>query len=180
MEHNLIVFGAGGHADSCQQVISEFGPITTIFLKQGDTCHIQGDYFIAIGDNRIRKEIAEANTNLLYRSFLSKWAFGFPKEMGKGTIIMPGAIIREGVCVGDFSIINSGAIIEHGVEIGSYVHVAPGAIVLGDCRICDGTFIGANATIRQGITVGSWQFVKAGSVVKENLIDQDMRSGDQD
>lgn len=169
----LIVYGAGGHAQSCKQVFDEFG-VKPIFLKRGQTCHEAGRYFIAIGDNHVRYEVYNANPLCRYHTFLSRHAIGFPKELGKGSIIMPGAIIREGVTIGDFAIINSGAIVEHGCRIAAFAHLAPGAILLGDCQVGNGAFIGSNATVREGCKIGSWQFVKAGTVVKEDLPDQDM------
>ena len=174
MAEPIIVYGDGGHAQSCKGVFDEFGSGPIIFLKRGQTCHEEGRYFIAIGDNHIRQEVYQANPRCRYHTFLSRHAIGFPKKLGKGSIIMPGAIIREGVEIGDFAIINSGAIIEHGCNIGSFVHIAPGAVILGDCKVGRGAFVGANATIRQGIKVGAWQFVKAGTVVKEDLLDQNM------
>ena len=36
--------------------------------------------------------------------------------------------------IGNFNIVNSGAIIEHGVAINDHVHIAPGAIILGGCN----------------------------------------------
>lgn len=170
----LIVYGDGGHAQSCRGVFDEFGSGPMIFLKRGQTCHEEGRYFIAVGDNRIRHEIYQANPHCRYHTFLSRHAIGFPKKLGKGSIVMPGAIIREGVEIGEFVIINSGAIVEHGCAVGSFAHIAPGAILLGDCKVGTGAFVGANATVRQGIKVGAWQFVKAGTVVKEDLLDQNM------
>lgn len=177
---NLIVFGAGGHAESCREVFNEFGPLCIVYLKRDQICKEQGNYFIAIGDNHIRYEVYQANRDKKYQAFLSRHAFGFPKELGQGSIIMPGAIIREGVSLGDFVIVNSGAVVEHGCQVESFAHAAPGAVLLGNVHIGYGAFVGANATIREGIKIGRWQFVKAGSLVKEDLPDQDMRSRYQD
>ncbi len=171
---NLIVFGAGGHAESCKEVINEFGPLCILCLTRNQTSRERGKYFIAIGDNRIRRQVYEENRDKEYMSFLSRHAFGFPKELGKGSVIMPGAIIREGVTIGDFAIINSGAVVEHGVCVGSFAHLAPGCILLGNVGVGEGAFVGANSTVREGVHIGAWQFVKAGSLVKEDLPDQNI------
>jgi len=169
---NLVVFGAGGHAESCKEVFNEFGPMCIVYLKEGVLYRgTPAKFFIAIGDNRIRRRVYEENRSEVYMSFLSRHAFGFPKSMGKGCVIMPGAIIREGVILGDFVVVNSGAVVEHGCRVASFAHLAPGAILLGDCQVGNGAFVGANATVREGCKVGAWQFIKAGTVVKEDLPD---------
>lgn len=166
---NMIVFGAGGHADSCKQVMDEFGPWNYVFLKRDELTDLDGWYFIAIGDNRKRHDIYYERPLRRWHSFLSKRAIGFPIKLGIGSIIMPGAIIRPGVEIGDFTIINSGAILDHGVKVGDFCHIAPGAVVCGDGRIGDGTFLGANSTYTQGIKIGPWKFIKANSLVKEDM-----------
>lgn len=82
----------------------------------------------------------------------------------QGVHILAGALIQANVTLGDFCIINTGAIIEHNCTIGKGTHLAPGAIVLGDCKIGDFCFIGANATVIQGSVVPDRTFIKAGSV----------------
>lgn len=176
---NLIIFGTGGHADSCKEVFDEFKDLTPwsyIFLKRGETTLKTGQYFIAVGDNKKRYDIYLENQDKTFHSFLSTRALGFPVKLGIGSIIMPGVIIRTGVEIGEFTIINSGAILEHGVKVGNFCHVAPGVVALGDGRIADGAFVGANSTLCPSTRVGTWQFVKANSLVKEDLIDQDIRS----
>jgi acetyltransferase-like isoleucine patch superfamily enzyme len=180
MADNLIIFGAGGHADSCKEVFEEFGPWNYIFLKRDEFTYREGHCFIAVGENKKRYDIWLENQGYTYHSFLSSKAMGFPVKFGKGSIVMPGAIIRTGVEIGDFTIINSGAILEHGVKVGSFCHLAPGVVALGDGRIADGAFIGSNSTLCPGTRVGTWQFVKANSLVKESLSDQDIRSRHQD
>jgi acetyltransferase-like isoleucine patch superfamily enzyme len=81
-----------------------------------------------------------------------------------GVHIMANAAIMNNVRLGDFCIINTGAIIEHDSVIGKGVHIAPGAIVLGSCTVGDFSFIGAGAIIIQGCNVPPRTFVKAGSI----------------
>ena len=82
---------------------------------------------------------------------------------GKGCHVMANAVFM-GERLRDFSIINTGAIVEHGTEIGYGCHIAPGAIVLGDCKVGDFCMIGAGAIIIQGSTVPDRTFVKAGAI----------------
>jgi UDP-3-O-[3-hydroxymyristoyl] glucosamine N-acyltransferase len=82
----------------------------------------------------------------------------------KGVQVLANAAIMNNVTLGDFCIINTGAIIEHDSVIGTGVHVAPGAIVLGNCKIGEYSFIAAGAIVIQGCTVPPRTFVKAHSI----------------
>lgn len=85
-----------------------------------------------------------------------------------GVQIMPRAIVNS--CkIGENSIINSGAIVEHDVSIGSDCHIAPGATICGGVSIGSNVHIGAGATIIQGLNVGDGALVGAGSVVTKDI-----------
>lgn len=109
--------------------------------------------------------------------------------------IEPGAILRQGVTVGDNAVILMGAILNIGASVGSRTMVDMGAVLGGrakvgkDCHIgagavlagviepvCnqpvtvgDGVLIGANAVILEGVTVGDGAVVAAGAVVTEDV-----------
>ena len=109
--------------------------------------------------------------------------------------IEPGAIIRQGVTVGENAVILMGAILNIGASVGSRTMVDMGAVLGGkarvgmDCHIgagailagviepaCtkpvtvgDGVLIGANAVILEGVTVGDGAVVAAGAVVTEDV-----------
>ncbi|GGE35203.1 hexapeptide transferase [Agaricicola taiwanensis] len=77
-----------------------------------------------------------------------------------GAHIMPGAIINAEAHIGRFTIINSGAIVEHDSVIEAGAHIAPGAIVLG------GGYVGAYAMIGAGAVVLPQQAVRAHGFVR--------------
>jgi len=109
--------------------------------------------------------------------------------------IEPGAIIREGVSIGDNAVIMMGAIINIGAEIGSGTmidmnavlgaraivgkncHIGAGAVLAGVLEppsakpvvVEDEVLIGANAVILEGVTIGKGSVVAAGSVVTKDV-----------
>ena len=84
----------------------------------------------------------------------------------KGVQIMDRAVINPGASIGENTLINTGAIVEHDCRVGRHCHIAPGAILCGEVTIGDGTHIGAGAVILQGCTVGPGCVVPAGETVR--------------
>ncbi len=73
--------------------------------------------------------------------------------------------------MGNFSIINTGVILEHDSLVGDFTHLAPRVVTGGNVRIGSRTFIGLNATIRDNITIGNNCVIGAGSVVLKDVTD---------
>jgi UDP-perosamine 4-acetyltransferase len=87
----------------------------------------------------------------------------------QGVQVMAGAVVQPDCCVGENSIINTHASIDHDCAIGAHVHIAPGATLCGGIRVLDGAFIAAGATVIQGVTVGFGAVVGAGSILTRDL-----------
>lgn len=109
--------------------------------------------------------------------------------------IEPGAIIREGVSIGNYAIIMMGAIINIGAQIGDYsmidmgsilggraivgkrCHIGAGAVLAGVIEppsadpviVEDDVLIGANAVVIEGVRIGKGAVVAAGSVVIKDV-----------
>jgi len=90
-------------------------------------------------------------------------------SLGRGTVVLAGAIINANAVIGPGCIINSGATIEHDCVIGSAVHVSPGAVLCGGVNIEAECWIGAGSTIIQGVHVRTRTIVGAGAVILRNL-----------
>ncbi len=109
--------------------------------------------------------------------------FKFPNIIDNSAIVSDSAKLQEGVfvgkrvvintdaCIGNTSIINTGAIVEHECVVGDFSHVSIGAVLAGTVRLGENTFIGANATIIQGKTIGMNSVVGAGALVNRDLPD---------
>lgn len=89
----------------------------------------------------------------------------------KGTTIMPGAIVSNGVSIGRGCLVYFNALITHDVSIGDFTIISPGVKVLGRVNIGSRCEIGANATILPDVTIGSDVIVGAGAVVTKDVPD---------
>lgn len=93
-------------------------------------------------------------------------------EVGAGIQVMPKSVVHTFARVGDFTILNTGSIVEHDCQIGNGVHVMPGVTLAGSVRVDDFASIGSNATLLPGIRVGSGAVVGAGAVVTRDVADR--------
>lgn len=135
---------------------------------------LDNKFILGIGDNYIRNKIGKLILskgkeilNVIHPSAsITKMLL-----IGVGNVICRNVSINPLVKIGDFCIINTGAIIEHGCIIDNAVHVAPGAVLCGNVQIGENTFIGANSVIKQGIKIGKNVIVGAGSVIITDVDD---------
>lgn len=86
-----------------------------------------------------------------------------------GVQVMAGVIIQPDSTIGENSIVNTNASIDHDCIIGRHVHIAPGATLCGGVSIGDGAFIGAGSTVIQNMAIGKDAIVGAGAVVIQDL-----------
>lgn len=86
-----------------------------------------------------------------------------------GVQVMAGAVIQPSCEIGENSIINTRASVDHDCFVGRNVHVAPGATLCGAVTIEDGAFIGAGATVIQGLRIGAGAVVGAGVTLVRDL-----------
>jgi len=135
----------------------------------------QHGFFIAVGDNRLRKKIYE---NLLQKNILPANAIhpssvidGSAHLAANGVMIAAHVSINPLAVVGTGAICNTSCIIEHECVVGEFAHIGPGAVLCGNVKIGAGSFVGANAVIKQGITVGENVMIGAGAVVVKDVPD---------
>lgn len=88
-----------------------------------------------------------------------------------GVQVMAGVTIQTNTFIGENTIINTGAIIDHDCFVGKHTHICPGVVIAGGVTIGDNSFIGPGATIIKGVTIGSNSVVAAGAVVTNNVPD---------
>ena len=152
---NLIIIGTGGHAGvviDALQMGSTKEHITT--LEEGDAIknsHPNQNAFIAIGDNAARERISGHPFNFINvrHPLACIW-----KVSCIGTYFGANSVIGNNSKVGNFCIINTGAILEHDSVVGDFTHLAPGVVTGGRVRIGSRTTIGLGAIIRDGVTIG--------------------------
>ncbi|ENM3927663.1 acetyltransferase [Vibrio cholerae] len=87
-----------------------------------------------------------------------------------GAQILSGARVQTGAVIGEHTIVNSGALVEHDCQIGAYNHIAPRATLCGTVCTREAVYIGANATVIQGLVLESQSVVGAGAIVNRSLM----------
>ena len=89
--------------------------------------------------------------------------------LGEGVQVLMGCCVSEHARIGDFTILNTGAIVDHDCELGAGVHVMPGATVAGEVQIEDFATIGSGATVLPRLRIGTGAMVGAGAVVTRDV-----------
>lgn len=139
------------------------------------------DYFIATGDNMLRKK----NFDLINKStnknpincIHSSAIISESSKLGFGNLICPGAIVHTNAVIGNNTIINTGSIIEHDCKVGDYAQVSPNTTLCGYVEIGEGVFVGAGSTIIPKVKIGKNCIIAAGSSVIDNTEEYKMYAG---
>lgn len=133
------------------------------------------DYFVAIGDNKIRKQVSLYLFDLVKFHpvlIIAPTAYvSSDSKINPGCLVNTAAIIHPGTQVGFGTILNTACSIDHDCLIEDFVHIGPGAVLCGNVSVGEGTFIGAGTTIIPGIRIGKWATIGAGSVVIRDVPD---------
>lgn len=130
------------------------------------------DYFVATGDNLMRKEISESLIKITDKNptnIISESSIVYTKKIGFGNLITLGTVINIDTNIGNGTIINSNSTIEHGSIIQNYSQIAPGVTVGGRVSIGENTFVGLNSTVLPDISICKNVLIGAHSLVRENI-----------
>ncbi|MBC2034891.1 NeuD/PglB/VioB family sugar acetyltransferase [Listeria booriae] len=192
---SLIIIGDGGHSKMVQNIVRESGTyqLTEVWddkyrepvardgvvyssldgqlqgLTQMDA---DATFFVAIGDNDIRKKIARtlALAGKKFAVIIHPTAFvEATVEIGEGSLVMAGSIVQANTVLGKHVIVNSGATVEHDISVGNFVHFAPGSVVTGGCTVADNVLVGAGSVVVPNISIGANVVVGAGSTLTRNI-----------
>lgn len=186
MRNRLIIIGAGG----CGKVIADialnngYQDIAYIddnavncmgFPVIGKCCDMERfndgktDFVISIGNNKIRKKIAEEH-NVNWCTLVHPSAHvGINVKLGQGTVVMAGAVISPCADIGRHCIINTCALVEHDNIIEDFVHISPNAALGGTVKVGMSTHIGIGATVKNNINICDGCVIGAGAVVVKNI-----------
>lgn len=129
-------------------------------------------YIIAIGNNGIRKKIAQNYKKINYITLVHPRAIVAENvSLEVGTVVMAGSIVNSYTKIGKHCIINTASVIEHDNIIKDYVHISPGATLCGGIIVEEETWIGAGSIIIQGLKIGKKVIIGAGAVTIKDVED---------
>lgn len=186
-----MLFGAGGHARSVEDVITSTGAAVVAFvgtaaeaipaplvLSEAEFAISEltsMPIIVAIGDNTIRGRVwATLDERTRAGAVIASTAsVAGSAVIGAGTVVHHQAHVGPAARIGESVIINTGAIVEHDVVVAVGAHVAPGAVVLGAAVVGEGALIGSGARVLPGVRVGRGAVVGAGAVVSAD-VEEDM------
>lgn len=194
MGKKVVIIGAGGHAKVIADIILKRADTLIGFLddnikvgtkidnqkgfevlgKVNTSLELQEkdselEFIIGIGNNNIRKNIAEEYDLKYYTAIHPTANIGFGVVIKEGTTIMANACISPSTYIGKHCIINTAAIVEHDNIIKEYVHISPNATLAGTVVVGVKSHIGAGATIINNVNVTSNVIIGAGAVVTKDI-----------
>lgn len=195
MYKKIVIIGAGGHAKVIADIIQKSEDIVLGFLDDNiekgkkiicdyevlgkiEECvqlKEQDDnieFIIAIGNNKIRKQIACEYKLKYYTAIHPSVQIGLDVEIQEGTVVMANVCINSSTKIGKHCIINTGAIIEHDNIIENYVHISPNVSIAGTVKVGENTHIGIGAVLKNNIAVCSNVIIGAGAVVVKDIIEE--------
>ena len=176
--NNISVIGASGHAKVIIDLIEELGGTVEKVYDQDinkkeiinykiihNFINLPQQSIIAIGNNFIRKKIADENRFTLPalvhpKSVISKYAV-----LGEGTVVMAGVSVNADSSIGNHCILNTNCSIDHDCKIANFVHISPNVALAGNVEVGECTHIGIGASIIQGIRIGKNCVIGAGAVI---------------
>lgn len=194
----LLLVGAGGHCQSCIEVVEstrqwnivglvgrpdEVGrsvlgyPVIGTDAELSQLLSPSRSAFVAIGQIKSceARELAFQKLQSLGTEMpsivASSAVVSQHASLGKGTVVMHGAIINAGAKIGNNCIINSGAIIEHGASVGDHCHISTRSVLNGEVRVGDRSFVGSGAIVYQQRKIGNRAIVGAAAVIARDVSD---------
>ena len=171
----FILIGGGGHARVVSSIIEaqENSHLEVVFDSNSKIETLDGvenfykynpDQFpnalaiVAIGDNKIRKQLAQTIQHVFGKLIHPSASIDRLGLVGEGSVVLHHAVIQRGTRIGKHGIINTASSVDHDCVLGDFVHIAPNATLCGGVQIGDETFIGAGV-------------IGAGTVVTKNIPD---------
>ncbi len=106
-------------------------------------------------------------------------------QIGENAVIMMGAILNIGVSVGDRTMVDMGAVLGGRATVGADCHIGAGAVLAGviepasakPVRVGDRVMVGANAVVLEGVQIGEDAVVAAGAVVTQDVLPNTVVAG---
>lgn len=195
MNKTLVMLGAGGHAKVCYDIAQKMNKWNEIIVlddnPKNDYFKISGqlndirqypsaDFFVAIGDNKIRTKITEELFKLNMKIITlihPKAVIGSNVKIEAGTVIMAGVVINSATEIGKGCIINTSSSVDHDNKIGDFVHISPGVNLAGFVNIGSKTWIGIGSIVKNNVNIGDNIIIGSASLVLNDLYEEKIYFG---
>ena len=182
----LAIIGASGHGKVVADIARRNGYKEIVFLDDDDSINkcggypvigksseagtIDADVIIGIGNARVRKQIQESIPDEKLVTLIHPDAVvAEDVAIGKGTVVMAGAVINPGVRIGKGCIINTCSSVDHDCIVDDFVHVAVGSHLCGTVNVGAGTWIGAGVTVNNNVFICPDCMIGAGAVIVNDI-----------
>lgn len=190
----VLIIGAGGHSKVIVDILQQNMEYEIIGLvdqsgKSGfwgipvvgndsDLARLRNEMhvnyaFVALGNGQLREKVTQKAMAAGYEliNIISRDAIiSSHARIGRGTVIMPGAVVNADVVIGESCIINTNASVDHECRIGDYSHVAPGCALSGKTKIGRQCMLGTGCRVIDEIYIGDNTIIGAGAVVKDSIV----------
>lgn len=187
----MYLYGASGHAKVIIDILRANNETIEALFDDNEAIHslldypvlrsseVRGPLIISIGNNGIRRKVAENLNVVLGIAFHPSAIISDEAKINEGTVVMQGSIIQSGTRIGRHCIINTGASVDHECVIDDYVHISPHCTLCGNVQVGEGTWVGAGTTVIPGVKIGKWSIIGAGSVVTKDIPDNVLAVGNR-
>ncbi len=166
----LMLIGVSDHGKVVVDIARNNGYTEIVFLDDNEEFSRCGGYpvegktsefknydcniIMAIGNAKIRERFQQQiNSNQLPVLIHPNAYVAENVEIGKGTVVVGGAVINLGAKIGAGCIINTGVSVDHDCMISDFVHVSVRAHVAGMVKIGNRTWIGTGATVNNNLNI---------------------------
>ncbi|MGV6832152.1 MAG: NeuD/PglB/VioB family sugar acetyltransferase [bacterium] len=202
---NILVYGASGHSKMIVDIIHKnkshniIGYIDS-FKKVGEELygykvlgnstqlndiraeHNVNHIVIGVGENSVRKnaweKIITNAPDIQFESIIHPNAILAENiNIGKGVVIMAGAIVNADATIGEFCILNTNSSLGHDSVMKDFSSIAPGVAVGGNVTLGFGSALCLKAGVIQNITIGDNTVVAAGAIVVKDIGDNKLAKG---
>jgi sugar O-acyltransferase (sialic acid O-acetyltransferase NeuD family) len=185
MARQILVFGGGGHARACIDllradagamvvgVLDSDRPVGTLVAGVPVLGDDSMDAMRAVFDSGVREAVVgvgaidQRRRRLEIADALRTVGFKHPvlvhrgasveasATIGAGTQVMAGGVVSSGAVVGEICIVNYNAVVSHDCRLADNVNLAPGAILGGWATVGAHTLIGMGVTVYRAVAIGA-------------------------
>ncbi|MCB1702347.1 MAG: acetyltransferase [Pseudomonadales bacterium] len=193
----LIIFGAGGHAQSVLDTVIAEGRYEVVGLVDSVKpvgyellgCPVIGAeenlpelavtfacarLLIAIGDNyqreAVTRRVSQALPAVEFATTIHPAAVVSPNAvLAAGVVVMAGTVVNVGCSVGAGCLLNTRSSIDHDSVMHDFSSLAPGATLGGTVTVGERASIGLGASLSNRVSIGNDTIIGLGSAVTGDI-----------